>query len=191
MPYPTVSGMLSVVAPCLDARVQYLEHEVERRPRGVLRAELDVEGVLARPAHSASGLREHLFTRHLEHVFHVLRARRDEHVDARPGRVPQRFPASVDVGDARPRKACDDRSGRTIADRACDRLHRLEVPLTGDGEACFDVVHTEPSQLLGDLELLAGVEGDPGRLLAVAQCRVEDDQMTRVSDLMRLRRERL
>jgi len=44
----------------------------------------------------------------------------------------------------------------------------------GDREAGLDDVHAEPRELLGDLELLGGVQRDAGRLLAVAQRRVED-----------------
>ena len=55
-----------------------------------------------------------------------------------------------------------------------DRLDRLEVALAGDREARLDHVDAEARQLLGDLELLADVERDPGRLLAVAQGGVED-----------------
>ena len=60
-----------------------------------------------------------------------------------------------------------------------DRLHRLEVALAGDREAGLDDVDPEARQLLGDLELLALVEGDARRLLAVAQRRVEDHDPAR------------
>ena len=55
-----------------------------------------------------------------------------------------------------------------------DRLHRLEVALAGNREAGLDHVDAEARELLGDLELLGDVERDAGRLLAVAQRRVED-----------------
>ena len=57
-----------------------------------------------------------------------------------------------------------------------DGLDGLEVALAGDREAGLDDVDAEAGQLLGDLELLALVERDAWRLLAVAQGRVEDDQ---------------
>ena len=53
-------------------------------------------------------------------------------------------------------------------------LHRLEVARRGDREAGLDHVDAEPRELLGDLQLLLRVQRDPGRLLAVAQRRVED-----------------
>ena len=58
--------------------------------------------------------------------------------------------------------------------RLGDRLDRLEVALARDREAGLDHVDAESRQLLRDLELLADVEGDPGRLLAVTQGGVED-----------------
>ena len=96
--------MFSVVAPPRHGGVQHLEHEVERSTRGVLRAELDVVGVLAGPGHAAAGLGQHLGLGHLEHVLHVLGAGGDEDVDAGLGRVAQRLPATVDVGDVRARQ---------------------------------------------------------------------------------------
>ena len=52
---------------------------------------------------------------------------------------------------------------------AGDRLDRLEVAGRGDREAGLDHVDAEPRELLGDLDLLLGVERDARRLLAVAQ----------------------
>ena len=65
-------------------------------------------------------------------------------------------------------------------DLAGDRLDGLEVPGRGDREAGLDHVDAEPGELLGDLELLGRVQRDAGRLLAVAQRRVEDQYCGRV-----------
>ena len=66
--------------------------------------------------------------------------------------------------------AGDDRA----AHRLGDRLDGLEVAVTRDREAGLDDVDPEAGELLGDLELLADVERDARRLLAVSQRRVED-----------------
>ncbi len=60
------------------------------------------------------------------------------------------------------------------AHRLGDGLDRLEVALAGDREPGLDHVDPEARELLGDLELLADVERDARRLLAVAQGGVED-----------------
>src|SRR5207302_11041769 len=44
----------------------------------------------------------------------------------------------------------------------------------GDGKACLDHVHPEARELQRNLDLFLRVERDAGRLLAVAQGRVED-----------------
>ena len=54
-------------------------------------------------------------------------------------------------------------------------LHGLEVARRGDREAGLDDVDAEARELVGDLELLGRVQRDAGRLLAVAQRGVEDD----------------
>ena len=73
-------------------------------------------------------------------------------------------------GLVRARQAADHRA----LDLARDRLDRLEVAGRGDREAGLDHVDAQARELLGDLELLLRVQRDPGRLLAVAQRRVED-----------------
>ena len=55
-----------------------------------------------------------------------------------------------------------------------DRLDGLEVAGRGDREAGLDHVDAEAGELLRDLDLLLRVQRDAGRLLAVAQGRIED-----------------
>src|SRR5262249_33899682 len=55
-----------------------------------------------------------------------------------------------------------------------DGLDRIEVALARDREPGLDDVGSEAGKLLGDLELLADVQRDAGRLLAVPQRGVED-----------------
>ena len=145
----------------LDARVQDLEHEVERRPRGVLRAELDVGGVLARPAHAASGLGQHLLARHLEHVLHVLglvEMKTWMRALAESRSASQHLSTSDTL--VRDSPAMTGADGPLPTDRAI-ACTASKSPWLATGKPGLDVVHTEARQLLGDLELLAGVEGDP------------------------------
>ncbi len=108
----------------------------------------------------------------------MLRTGRDEHVDTRPVGVAQRLPAPVDVGQLRTGQPADGGGSWADTDRAGDRLHGFEVTLAGHRESGLDVVDTHPGQLLGDLELLGDVEGDPRRLLSVTQGCVEDDKVS-------------
>ena len=84
--------------------------------------------------------------------------------------VLDRVPGGVDVGHVGPGQAGDHRT----LDRAGDLLDRLEVARRGDREAGLDHVDAQPRELLRDLQLLLRVQRDAGRLLAVAQRRVED-----------------
>ena len=110
-------------------------------------------------------------------VLDVDVGRRQERVDARALAVADRLPCAIDVGGVGARQTADDRA----LDLAGDRLDRLEVAGRGDREAGLDDVDAEARELLGDLELLAGVQRDAGRLLAVAQRRVEDEDAVSVS----------
>ena len=60
-----------------------------------------------------------------------------------------------------------------------DRADRLEVAGRGDREAGLDDVDAEVGQRPGDLQLLGQVHARAGRLLAVAQRRVEDSDDAR------------
>ena len=95
---------------------------------------------------------------------------RDEGVDARPLGVADRLPCTLYVAGVDARKPGDDRP----TDLAGDHLDGLEVTGRGDRKAGLDHIDAEPGELMRDLELLDGVERDAGRLLAVAQRRVED-----------------
>ncbi len=64
-------------------------------------------------------------------------------------------------------------------DFARDAGHRLEVARGGSGKTGFEDVDAEASQLMGDRHLLFGGESDTGRLLPIAQGRVENDQSVR------------
>src|SRR5436305_10876494 len=94
----------------------------------------------------------------------------DERVDPGPAGVPDRAPGGIDVGYVGASQPGD----HGALHLARDLLHGLEITRRGDGEAGLDHVDAKPSQLLRDLQLLLGVEGDAGRLLAVAQRGVED-----------------
>ncbi len=106
----------------------------------------------------------------LELPLHVDRAGRDERVDTWLFRVAQRFGRNFEVLGDRARQCRDDR----LLQFATDGLNRVELRRTGNGEARFDHVDTEPLQLTTDIDLLSHTERCAGGLLAVAQSRIED-----------------
>jgi hypothetical protein len=154
----------------VDRGLAHLGGEFELGAGRVHRRELDVIDVLLGVRDGGAGLPEHVLARALELVLDVDVRGRDEYVDPRPGGIADGVPGGVDVADVRAGQSRDHRA----FDRAGDRLYGLEVTGRGDGKAGLDHVDPEPRQLLGDLQLLVRVEGDPRRLLAVAQGRVED-----------------
>jgi hypothetical protein len=118
-------------------------------------------------------LRDDLFFRRLEHVLAMDVGGREKHVDARVPCVADRFPRSVDVLVGCARQSGDLRPLHGLGDLA----DSLEIPDRGDREPRLDDVDLEPGELLGDLELLFGVERDARRLLAVAQGGIEDEDL--------------
>jgi hypothetical protein len=55
-------------------------------------------------------------------------------------------------------------------------LHALEVAVAAGGEAGLDHVHLQALELARDAQLLVARHAGAGRLLAVAQGGVEDDE---------------
>ena len=82
----------------------------------------------------------------------------------------ERLPGAVDVAVVAAGQAADGRAG----DLGGDGADGLEVALRGDREAGLDDVDAQRREGAGDLELLGHVHARAGRLLAVAQGRVED-----------------
>src|SRR5471032_1810561 len=70
----------------------------------------------------------------------------------------------------------DFESIKAIAHGGRDGLDRLEVALRGGREAGFDDVDAQPFELLGDADFFILGHRGAGRLLAVAQRGVEDDE---------------
>ena len=83
--------------------------------------------------------------------------------------VAHRLPGGVDVDELHPRQPGD---GDPLA-LAGDALHRGQVAGRGGRVAGLDDVHAQPHQLPGDLDLLVLAHRRAGRLFAVAQGRVE------------------
>ena len=67
------------------------------------------------------------------------------------------------------------RADRRVLDLAGDRLHRLEIAVGGRGEAGLDYIHAQALQLARDAQFLVLGHRGTGRLLAVAQGGVEDE----------------
>ena len=148
----------------------HLGHEVGVGARRVLAGELDLVGEAARVGDGPARLLDHLGGLHPELALHVDRAGGEEDVDARPLRVGKGLGGGVDVLFPRPGEASD---GGTL-DCGGDCADAFEVSRRGDREPCLDHVDSEPLELRPDLRLLVRRKRDAGRLLAVAQRRVED-----------------
>ena len=157
----------------LDHRFQHAAQEVHVGPVTILGRELDVAAQVAGEAHRLLGLLEHLVRRHPQLLFHVQRGGRDEGVDARTLRPLQRFGRPRDVAVVGARQRADG----GFADGLGDRAHRFEIAIAGRRKAGLDHVDAQAFQLPGDTELLFACHRSAGRLFAVAQGGVENDEL--------------
>jgi hypothetical protein len=155
----------------LDGGLDAAAEKVMLGAGAVLAAPLDIVGEVAgagdrRYHHLVHGLRLQL-----QLPLHVDRRGRQEGVDAPAlGRL-DCFAGAIDVLLAGAREAAHHR----VLGALGDLLDGGEVALRGDREAGLDDVDPHGIEQLGDLELLFMRHGGAGRLLAVAQGGVEND----------------
>ena len=116
------------------------------------------------------GFIEHLLLRLLELVGEVDRAGGDEGVDAGAFGVRQGLGGALDIERAAARE------GGHLGPRelAADGVDGFEIAFAGDWEAGFQDVHAELDQLAGHGQLFRNGHAAAGRLLAIAQSRVEN-----------------
>ncbi len=108
---------------------------------------------------------------HFQLVFHVERAGGEEDVDAFALRRAHGLGGAQDVVFRGAGEAGDDGAFDLLG----DAFDAFEVALGGDGEAGFQDVHAEFGQGFGHAEFFVDVHGEAGRLFAVAQGGIEDD----------------
>ena len=158
-----------------DRRLDHLAEEIGLGAGGVLGRELDVGAIARRPPHPGHRVPNDLLLVHLQLVLAMDRAGGQEDVDSRPLGVAHGFPGAVDVLIAAAGQAADHRPANATGRSP----HRLEVAGRGDGKAGLDHVDAQFDQRLGDLHFLRQVHARPGRLLAVAERGVENDDSSR------------
>mmetsp|Transcript_100316 Transcript_100316/g.279272 ORF Transcript_100316/g.279272 Transcript_100316/m.279272 type:complete len:521 (+) Transcript_100316:2515-4077(+) len=166
-------GNVDRAGPFPDDGLTDAGQEVDVGAVTVLGRELDVAAQLAREAHGQRRLLQHLLARHAQLLLHVQFASGNEGVDARSRGAGQGFSRARDVAVI----GAGQRADRAVLDGRRDRLHRLEVAVAGRRKACLDDVDPHALQLAGDAQLFLARHRRAGRLLAVAQRGVEDDQL--------------
>ena len=164
-------GDVDDVGPGGDHRLHRLDQVVGIRATRVLGRILHLVAQEARVLDHLRSALQHLRTRHAQLAVDVHVGDRQHDVDLRILRILQRAPYRVDVLAHRAR----ERSHRRAADLACDPPARFEVARRRDRESRLDHVHAQLLQLARDAKLGVRVEVEPGRLLAVAQRGVEDE----------------
>ena len=156
----------------VDDRLVDSQQELRVGARGVLGGELDRRrpSALRRSAtHSTAG-GEHLLAGGAELVLEVDVAGGDEDVEARALGDADGLHRPLRVAVATAREGGHGHALRLLG----DPVDGVEVAGRGGREAGLDDVHVEAHELARDLELLLGGQRGAGRLLAVAQGRVED-----------------
>ena len=155
----------------LDRGGDHPAEKVEVAAGGVLGRELDVARERAGQTHRFDRHVEDFAARPAQLVLDVQVGGGDESVEAGPRGRLDGPPGALDVVPGRARQGGDHRSPHF----AGHGVHRPEVVLGGDRETRLDDVHPQRIELPGHPELLFQIHAAAGRLLAVAQRRVEDD----------------
>ena len=157
----------------LNGVAEHLDEEGWVRPAGVLGTELYVVAVGLGVGHHLADPIDDRRSGHPELVLEVEIRGGDEGVDPRFGCRLYGLPGGIDVTRV---GACKAGDGRPVGgpDLAGDPPHGFEVVRAGRRESGLDDIDPEAGELTGDLQLLRAGEAGAGRLLAVAQGGVED-----------------
>ena len=158
----------------LDRRLHHPAQELEVRPGGVFRRELDVVGVAAGAPHRVPRALDALLTAEPQLALEMQVGRRDEHVHPRSRRGAHGLTRHIDVPIVTPGERRDHRP----AHRFGDRTDGPPVAVRRAREAGFDHVHSQDVELTGQAQLLLGRHRIARRLLAIPQRRVEDDDVS-------------
>ncbi len=145
--------------------------KIELRAGAVLGRPFDIGDMIARPRHRGGDQLQHARRLQLELVFHVQRRGGDEGVDARATRLAQGLGAAVDVFFRGAREAGDG----AVFHAPRDLKDAFEIARAGDRKARLDDVDAQRVEQIGDLQFFLQRHGGAGRLLAVAQRGVENN----------------
>src|SRR5215208_6563639 len=147
------------------------------RARRVHRRELHVLAEALREDDGLAGPPQYVFPVRAHLVLYMQVAGAYKGVDAWPLRPLHSLPGAHYVLLVGAGEACNPRP----LDLRGDAANRLEISLGGDREPGLYYVHLQAGELAGYLYLLLYGQGDPWRLLAVAERGVEDLYSTHVS----------
>ena len=155
----------------LDGHAHHLHQEVALRAGGVLGRELNIIHQRARQAHRFGGLIQRLLAADLQLVLQMQVAGSQKDVDAGAVGELQGAGGHLDVFGLGAGQRGDARLANGLGDGGDGR----EVALRGHGEAGLDDIHAQIFQGMGHGQLFLRRHAAAGRLFAVAQRGVEED----------------
>ena len=147
--------------------------------RRIFRRKLHILHELARQAYRADRALDDLLLRHLELVFAVNRAGRDEDVNPVPARAAHRLMDLFDVARIAAREAADRRAVIGVG----DSFDRFEVARRSRGKSRLDDIDAKIGQRSRDAELFLERHAAARRLFAVAQAGIEYAYFVRCHEL--------
>ena len=159
--------------PLLDDGLEHAAQEVGVRAVAVLGRKLHICRQVASEPGGQPGLLVDLVRRHAQLFFHVQGTGCQEQVDAGGRASRQSFGRARNVAVV----GTGQRAHGAVLDRVSDRPDGFEVTVRRSGETGFDHIDLEALELAGDAQLFVLGHRGTGRLLAVAQGRVENDQL--------------
>jgi len=148
--------------------------EIEIAAACVFGGELHVVGVAAGTLHRVAGTLEALVLADVQLVLQVNVRGGDDHVDARALGRPERLAAQIDVSFV----AAGEGRDHGAPDFFRDRSNASQIAIGGSGESCLDHVDAEDIELPSEPQLFLSSHRVTGRLLAVAQRRIKNDNVS-------------
>ena len=166
-----------------DRLFDHFAEEIEFSPRGIFGRELNVRAIVDRSCDHLDRPFDNLFLVHLQLVFAMDCGCREKDMYPFLFGVLERFPGAINVVFATTSQPANDRA---VAEFAGNFLHGLKITRRCDGKTGLNHIDAQLDQRFGNVELLGRVHATAGRLLAIAQCGIENrNRFSRHSGLQR------
>ncbi len=160
--------------PGIDNRFDYFGKEFHPRPNRILAGELNIGRVLGRMLDCGNRSLLDLGRLHLQLALHVNIRGGDKGMNPAPlAGMLQRLPGPVDILEVGPAQTGDLRP----LDRFGDLLDRFEIADRSDRETGLHDIDVHLFQLVGDAQFFFDIHAGAGRLLPVAQGRIENNNV--------------
>ena len=166
-------GHIDGSGPLVNHRLNHTAQKVHFAAVAVFGAEFNIATQVATKTHRLFGLLQHLLGAHAQLFLHVQRRGGNKGVDAAPIGPLERLGCAGNITVIGARERADG----GVFDGVGNHLHGFKIAVGAGGKTGLNHIHLEALQLAGNAQFFVFGHGSTGRLLAIAQGGIKNDQL--------------